>query len=231
MNVANGTGSPAAGELVVFDFDGTMFRGDSGYAMVVWMLRRNILRLVVALALSPIAVPLLLSVATRKLGISVFLWIATFASPARGDAEALVARYVEANVDSLRKRVFPQAVETLDAHRGRGDTVVVATGAADGLARAILRLVDCAEVPVVGSLSKAELGGRVIAQHCHAENKVRMLRAAGFDAPIARAYSDSANDLPLLRAAREPMVVNPNARGAATFRRELGTQVPILDWR
>jgi phosphatidylglycerophosphatase C len=108
--------------------------------------------------------------------------------------------------------------------------VVVATGAADGLACAILGLVGCTDVAVVRSITKVDLGGRVIAQHCHAANKLRMLRAAGFDAPIARAYSDSTNDLPLLRAAREPMVVNPSARGAATFRRDLGAGVPILDW-
>ncbi len=233
MSVANGAGRFAAGELVVFDFDGTMFRGDSGYAMVAWMLRRNMLRLAVALMVSPIALPLLLSVATRQQGISMFLWIATFASPIRDDADALVARYVEANGDALRKRVFPQAVETLDAHRSRGDTVVVATGAADGLARAILHLAGYTDLPVVGSISKPDMGGRVIAQHCHAANKLRMLRAQiGIDAADrGMAYSDSPTTCRCCAQRCEPVVVNPNARDAAKFRRELGADVPILDWR
>jgi phosphatidylglycerophosphatase C len=42
----------------------------------------------------------------------------------------------------------------------------------------------------------------VAVRHCHAEMKMTMLREAGFTAPVARAYSDSAADLPLLRAVR-----------------------------
>ena len=47
---------------------------------------------------------------------------------------------------------------------------------------------------------------------------------------IAIAYSDSSADLPLLRAARHPVVVNPKRAQVALFRRELPPETPILNW-
>ena len=57
-----------------------------------------------------------------------------------------------------------------------------------------------------------------------------MLREAGFDQPVARAYSDSSADLPLLQAARSPVVVNPKADSVDMFRRVLPPGTPILNW-
>ena len=57
-----------------------------------------------------------------------------------------------------------------------------------------------------------------------------MLREAGYDAPIAIAYSDSSADLPLLRAASRPVVVNPKADRVDLFRRVLPPGTPILNW-
>jgi phosphatidylglycerophosphatase C len=51
----------------------------------------------------------------------------------------------------------------------------------------------------------------------------------GFDR-IAIAYSDSSADLPLLKAARHPVVVNPKASRVAMFRRVLPPGTPILNW-
>ena len=81
----------------------------------------------------------------------------------------------------------------------------------------------------LGSLGRRFLGGYVTAQHCHAENKMRMLRTLGYDA-IDIAYSDSTADLPLLRAARQPVVVNPKASRVEYFRKVLPATTPILNW-
>ena len=58
---------------------------------------------------------------------------------------------------------------------------------------------------------------------------MRMIWDAGYDR-IAIAYSDSRADLPLLRAAGKPVVVNPKAGAVATFRRVLPAGTPILNW-
>jgi phosphatidylglycerophosphatase C len=60
--------------------------------------------------------------------------------------------------------------------------------------------------------------------------KMTMLREAGFHDEVAMAYSDSSADLPLLRAARKPVVVNPKAGREEMFRRVLPAGTPILNW-
>jgi len=219
-----------AGGLVVFDFDHTLFRGDSGSGLIGWMLRRNPLRLLIALLASPLIAPLFLWVHARRFAISVYLWIATVGLRERDALDVVIAEYVDRNSDDLRARLLPVGLAALQAHRASGDQVVIATGASAVLARAILSLAMDVDVPVIGSISGPYCGGRVTTRHCHGANKVRMLQAAGFDAPIARAYSDSTADLPLLRAAREPVVVNPRQQRIAVFRRGLGADVPMLEW-
>ena len=56
-----------------------------------------------------------------------------------------------------------------------------------------------------------------------------MLRERGYG-EIAAAYSDSSADLPLLKAARAPVVVNPKAKRVAMFRKVLPPGTPILNW-
>ena len=58
---------------------------------------------------------------------------------------------------------------------------------------------------------------------------MRMLREAGYT-QIDVAYSDSSADLPLLKAARHPVVVNPKPGRVAMFRRVLGNNTPVLNW-
>ena len=48
--------------------------------------------------------------------------------------------------------------------------------------------------------------------------------------PVARAYSDSSADLPLLQAAAQPVVVNPKPSRVDLFRRALPPGTPILHW-
>jgi len=57
-----------------------------------------------------------------------------------------------------------------------------------------------------------------------------MLREAGFNDEVATAYSDSSADLPLLLAARKPVVVNPKPQRVDMFRRVLPAGTPILNW-
>src|SRR3546814_7794611 len=58
---------------------------------------------------------------------------------------------------------------------------------------------------------------------------MRMIWDAGYSR-IAIAYSDSRADLPLLRAAEAPVVVNPKESAVDTFRRVLPPGTPVLNW-
>jgi phosphatidylglycerophosphatase C len=215
--------------LVVFDFDHTLYDGDSGSHLVMWLVRRHWWRKLAALLAAPVLLPMVAWLPTRRRGISGFLWIATFGTHGRAQMDALIDRYVAANTAGIRARLLPAALKVLHSHRSRGDRVLVATGAPPELARAILDFVAHEGLPVIGSLGKPFLGGFVTDQHCHARNKMRMIWDAGYDR-IAIAYSDSRADLPLLQAASHPVVVNPKENAVESFRRVLPPDTPILNW-
>ena len=114
----------------------------------------------------------------------------------------------------------------LAARRG----VIVATGAPPELARAILAFVGHDDLPVIGTQVGPKYGAIGAVRHCHHRMKMRMLDAAGYGGPVEAAYSESSADLPLLQAARRPVVVNPKASRIAMFRRVLPPGTPILNW-
>lgn len=222
-------GPPAGSKLVVFDFDHTLYDGDSGSHLFAWLIRRSWWRTGLALLAAPLLGPLIAFLPTRRWGISGFVWIGTVGLHRRGTVDALTDLYVAADRQAIGKRLLPHALKVLQQHLDAGDRVVIATGAPPELARAILAFVAHENVPVIGTAIGPRLGAVVATRHCHAEEKMRMLREAGY-ADIDIAYSDSSADLPLLRAAKKPVVVNPKAGRIDMFRRVLGKDTPILNW-
>lgn len=216
--------------LVVFDFDHTLYDGDSGSHLFKWLIERNGWRVLLALLVAPVAGPMVAWLPTRRAGISVFVWVGTLGVRDRAALDALIDRYVASHVEAIKARLLPLALDVFHQHRERGDCVVVATGAPPELARAILAFVAHQDVPVIGTLLGPKLGGMGALRHCHHAMKMTMIRGAGYTAPVARAYSDSSADLPLLQAAEKPVVVNPKAARVAMFRRVLPAGTPILNW-
>ncbi len=215
--------------LVVFDFDHTLYNGDSGAHLVAWLIRRSPWRKLVAVLAAPVLLPMVAWLPTRRRGVSGFLWIGTFGTHAPGQMEVLIDAYVAANDADIRARLLPEALKVLHQHRSDGDRVLIATGAPPELARAILDFVAHEDLPVIGSLGAAFMGGFITERHCHSHNKMRMIWDHGYDR-IEVAYSDSSADLPLLKAARTPVVVNPKRSRVAMFRRVLPPGTPILNW-
>lgn len=215
--------------VVVFDFDHTLYNGDSGSHLFAWLLRRNPLRLAAALLLTPLLGPLVAFLPTRRRGISGYVWLATFGLHRAREFDAVIDRYVLSHREQIQAKLLPQALEVFARHRANGDRVVVATGAPPELARGILSFVAHQDVPVIGSEIGPRLGAVTARRHCHSEEKMRMLRERGYG-QIAVAYSDSSADLPLLQAAAAPVVVNPKAGRVAMFRRVLPPGTPILNW-
>ena len=216
--------------LVVFDFDHTLYDGDSGSHLFKWLIQRAWWRQLLALLAAPAAGPMVAFLPTRRAGISVFVWIGTVGLHRRRDLDALIDAYVATHVEAIKARLLPVALEVFRAHREAGDRVVVATGAPPELARDILAFVAHEDVPVVGTLVGPKFGAVGAIRHCHHAMKMTMLREAGFTQPVAVAYTDSSADLPLLQAARHPVVVNPKASRVAMFRRVLPPGTPILNW-
>ncbi|MDO5609985.1 MAG: HAD-IB family phosphatase [Pseudomonadota bacterium] len=224
-------GAPRAdGDLVVFDFDHTLYDGDSFTDCLRWMLARAWWRQLLALLIAPLFGPMIAWLPTRRRGINGFVWAGTVGLHRRRDLDELIDQYVLANTQTIREKLLPVALDVLHRHREAGDQVIVATGAPPELARAILAFVAHEDVPVIGTLVGPKWGAVGAIRHCHHQMKMSMIREAGYTRPVQRAYSDSRADLPLLLAAREPVVVNPKPGAVAAFREKLPPGTPILNW-
>ena len=80
--------------LVVFDFDHTLYDGDSGSHLFASLIKRNPLRLLAALLVTPVAGPLVAMLPTRRTGISVYVWIATFGLHRAREFNRVIDAYV-----------------------------------------------------------------------------------------------------------------------------------------
>ena len=217
-------------KFVVFDFDHTLFDADSGTKLVKWLIQRSRWRVLLAVLVAPLAAPLIAFIPTRRYGISVFVWIGTLGLHDEAEVNRTIDLYVDENISDLRKLFMPPALAQFNEHLAAGDTVIVATGAPTELARKLMREVTQEKIPVIGTILGPILGGMHAIQHCHNENKIVMMRALGYDAPIDIAYTDSFADLPLALAAAHPIIVNPKSSSVDDFRRALPAGTPIVWW-
>jgi phosphatidylglycerophosphatase C len=192
--------------LAVFDLDGTLLDGDST-ALWLWdRVRRSVPRLLATALVAPVAIPMVIAPPTRRAGASILLWIATAGLNERQLRESCVTF-----ADRLQTRSLPlnwrvPGIETLDTHLARGDEVVIVTAAPTVLAQALVTPLG-RPIAVLGTSLKRRAGGWVADVHCRNQRKCQALAEAGHGARWAYAYSDSLDDLPLLRGADRPVIV------------------------
>lgn len=209
----------ASEEVVVFDCDNTLIAGDALAGFIVELLGHGP-RLVAAVAAAPAFGPMLLPHRSRRAAISGWLWIATVARSDIDIGQRLNA-YVDSHLGADSGAVLAAGVSRVREHLDRGDRVVVASAAAEPLARRLLVCVGLGDLPVVGSPVRRVRGGWTLTAHCWGPFKPDLLAAAGIPGPYRAAYSDSFVDLPLLRLAVDPVLVNPGRWVARRLRRKL----------
>ena len=197
--------------LAVFDLDGTLLDGDST-ALWLWdRIKRSPLRALAFLAVAPVAGPMVALPRTRRAGASILLWIATAGLCERGlrtSCEEFGDRF-RAGANALSWRAG--GLTTLTQHLERGDRVVVVTAAPAVLATALIGPLGH-PIEVLGTSLKRRGGGWVADVHCRNQRKCQALAEAGHGARWAYAYTDSLDDLPLLRGAERPVIVKGGKR-------------------
>lgn len=196
---------------MLFDFDGTLVRGDcvAGFLRAQFAKRPG--RRLAALLLLPL-LPLLGHWRTAWIPASAFSWLLTVGR----DDSALAAEravYVARLGAEPERWLIAPAVQRLREHLARGERVFIVTGAEQGMAEMLwMALVpDLARVEIVGSIMQRRFGGYVGRRHNVGKRKLRSLAERGCRPPFSVAYSDSSSDLAMLRAARRVVLVAPNA--------------------
>ena len=213
---------------VVFDLDGTLVAGDSFGLFLRSLLTRSPVRLVAALVTAPLWAAAMGIGRTRPYAERYLVWLAT----AGLDDEAFAAAtraFAVGHAGPGGVRVA--GVAALRRHLDDGDRVLVATGCAEPLAREVCRVLglDGAEV-VASELDRGRRGLPARSDPVRGQGKIRALERVGVRFPVDDAYSDSWSDLPLLRSARVPHVVDPTARDLARLRAVLGRDVDVVRW-
>jgi len=220
-------GDPAESPpVVVFDFDGTLFDGDLGYEWLRWRLLRAPWRLALLMVLLPLWAPLFARKRWLRHGVAVCFGAATL-----GEPRAHPREFLDRHADRLRGRLLPAPLATLQAHRQRGDTVLIATGAFPPLVEGLLAQLPGGAPPVFGSTLEPGRWAARLRVHLQGGHKLKALAAAGHAARIAMVYTDSLADLPLLRASERGVLV-ARREDQPRLQRRLARQsgLPPLDW-
>ncbi len=214
--------------VAVFDMDGVLLHGDAFGAFVRHRLRRSPAHLAAVAGAWPwLAGPILLR-RTRKIGVRELLRIALAGLDDAGYDRA--ARAFAVRLGARVDRVVHQAISEVRLLQAAGHLVVVATACEERLARAYLDAIGLADVAVVGSVIEFRRAGMRVRRHNHGVQKIEALAELGIMAPWAHAFTDALSDLPLLRGAERPVLVNPDGwlRGRVT--RSLGREADEVVW-
>ncbi len=117
--------------------------------------------------------------------------------------------------DYLERKIWPGTRALAEAHLNRGEPVWLLTAAPDELANIIAqRLGFTGAIGTVAESVDGVYSGRVCGQVVHGPAKGEAVRALaereGYPLSVCHAYSDSANDLPMLISVGHPHAVNPD---------------------
>lgn len=220
----------AGRQTVVFDLDGTLVAGDSFSRFIRILVLRHPARRAAALISAPGWVPALLFGPTRVHAERFLIWLSALGMDDRAFATA-ARQFAARHAGPVSGRVADAGLDRVREHLDRGDRVIVATGCAAPLAQELCTVIGLGGVEVVAStVTRRRWGPPVAVTPARGEGKLRALQAAGVRLPVDHAYSDSVVDLPLLRNARTPHVVDPTRRNSRRLRRALGDDVDVLRW-
>lgn len=215
----------AGPDIVVYDMDGTLFRGDCGGAFIKQRIKGNFFRLLLSIVIAPVAFPMLHIASLRRLGVSAYLWTASI-----GISETIYKIVLNRFIAQYRIRPIEPVLSECRKDIAEGRKVVIATGAGYEMASAFIKHLGMeGQVGLVTSKSRRFFGGMISSVQSNGEVKLQELIKHGYPPPYLRAYSDTASDLPILQAAQEAYLVNYREKDRIFLSRQLGDRLQVIN--
>ncbi|MEW9572140.1 HAD family hydrolase [Rhodanobacter sp. Si-c] len=212
--------------VVLFDFDGVLLHGDAFYLFVRNRYERSWLRKLLVLPCLPW---LLLQLPfSRRRAARTLVHVALsgmgeqrYQAQARAFAVELVQHSRRFNRDALRQ---------LRRHQQAGDRVIVVTGCEQALVGGILEQLGLGDVELLASRLRPTWAGMRTGFHNIGANKLKALAGHGVR-EWQCAYSDSLMDVPMLKPAAEPVLVNGTPKLCKKMDAALGRVVGRVEWQ
>jgi phosphatidylglycerophosphatase C len=215
-----------APHVVLFDFDGVLLHGDAFYLFVRSRYARSWVRKLLVLPCLPWL--MLQFPFSRRRVARTLVHIALFGTGERryqAQARAFAIELVQ------RSRLFNRdALRQLRRHQQAGDRVIVVTGCEHALVGGILEQLGLGEVELLASRLRSTRAGMRTGFHNIGANKLKALATHGVR-EWQLAYSDSLMDVPMLKPAAEPVLVNGTPRLCKKVDAALGRVVGRVEWR
>ncbi len=207
---------------VVFDFDGTLVSRDSVIDFSWRYCAKRPWRLLMLALLLPLAA--IMTRATKKTSApSVLLWAMTVGASKRRFVRELQRYAAHILPGYVNEGIFNE----LARHLQSGERVVIATGSLPILVRGLLQARGDRLLPVAGSRFRGKWGGLVVETHCTGRTKVSELKRKFGILTWSTVYTDSLADRPLMRGARDVVLIGPSSRTLSGTQQLLGTRIPL----
>ena len=121
---------------------------------------------------------------------------------------------------TIRPMILPESRALIESHQIRGDTCIIITATNDFITAPIAKELGV-DILIATQLETiaGKLTGKIQGEPCYQEGKVKKLslwmqqadsRGHHYDLSSAVFYTDSINDLPLLKQVSEPVAVDPD---------------------
>lgn len=202
------------GAAAFFDIDNTVIRGSSMFHFARLASSRGMItgRDIVGFATAQLRFVILGGENLDEMAEAVEAGLAFVAGKTVADITALTE---DAFDDIMRDKVWPGTLDLAQRHLDAGEPVWLVSATPVELARTIAhRLGFTGALGTVAEIVDGRYTGALVGHPLHGVAKAEAVRALvrreGLDVEQCWAYSDSANDLPLLTTVGHPVAVNPD---------------------
>lgn len=224
MNEKSTSPAPALRTAALFDYDGTLIRGDSTLLLVFFAVKRYPRALGTLMALAGALLPYLAGLKSRE-----EIKILALGALRHVPRERRAAFFHEFHQRLLQPRVLPGALERLAWHREQGHLLVIVSASVDLYLKEVAR--DLRVDHLICSRAVLDPSPGLLSPNCRGEEKVRRIREEPMAGAIrwedSWAYGDSLADQSLLELCGHPVAVRPS-RALRRLARLRGW--PIFPW-
>ena len=222
------------GRLALFDLDNTLLAGDSDHAWGEFLIERGLVDADRHRAANDAHYQNYLA---GKLDIHDYVnfTVAPVMSYTKEERNHLHEIFMQ---KAIRPMILPESRALIESHQIHGDTCIIITATNDFITAPIAKELGV-DILIATQLETKEgkLTGKIQGEPCYRQGKVNNLavwmqqaasRGHHFDLASAVFYTDSINDLPLLKQVSEPVAVDPDD----SLRREAqGRQWKVISLR